>query len=103
MHQAIPGPPLKTLAALPPELSDPDKAKALKIESDARFALGETGAAVNAAVDMAAYLSANRDIDDNRRRIWNRLQEASTAGADMSTPPDANQIRSGLDGTRTHP
>jgi len=60
---------LETLAALPPELSDPDKAKALKIESDARFVLGETAAAVNAAVDMAAYLSANRDIDDNRRRI----------------------------------
>jgi outer membrane PBP1 activator LpoA protein len=86
---------IELLAGLPGDLSGAKKATALEIESDARFRLGETGAAVTAAVDMAPYLSANRDIEDNRRRIWNRLQEASIAGADMSTPPGANQIVSG--------
>jgi outer membrane PBP1 activator LpoA protein len=86
---------VEVLSGLPEDLSGAKKATALEIESDARFRLGETGTAVTLAVDMAPYLSANQSIDNNRRRIWSRLQEASAAGADMSTPQGANQIVTG--------
>ena len=86
---------LEALSGLPGDLDGPDKAKALEIESDARFRLGQTGAAVTAAVNMAPYLSTNQSIENNRRRIWNRLQKAAAAGADMSTPPGANPIVAG--------
>ena len=53
-----------------------------------RRRLGQTGEAVTALVRREDFLPASA-LEDNRRRIWNLLQQAAAAGAPMTTPPDA--------------
>ncbi|MGI9263282.1 MAG: penicillin-binding protein activator [Gammaproteobacteria bacterium] len=86
---------IRAIEGLPGDLDGENKATALGIESDARFQMGQVGEGVTAGVHMAAYLVSAQSVDNNRRRIWNRLQESAAAGADMTTPKDANQVVAG--------
>jgi outer membrane PBP1 activator LpoA protein len=85
---------LSALDQLPPDLGGADKADALILEAEARGSLGQTGEAVSAMVRREAFLPAS-EVDDNRRKIWNLLQQASARGASMATPPDANAVVAG--------
>lgn len=85
---------LTALSGLPPDLGGTDKAAALSLEADALLGLGQTGAAVTALVQREAFLAPS-ELEDNRRKIWNLLQQASAAGAPMTTPPDADATVAG--------
>jgi outer membrane PBP1 activator LpoA protein len=80
---------LEKLDRLPPDLEGRALAHALRLRGEALFDLGRGAPAVETLVRRELILTSSADIADNRRFIWNRLQEAATAGADLSTPPGA--------------
>ncbi len=85
---------LGALDQLPPDLAGADKADALLLEAHARAGMGQTGEAVAALVRREAWLPAGQ-LDDNRRKIWNLLQQAAARGAPMTTPPGADDVTAG--------
>lgn len=86
---------LAKLNLLPPDIGGADLARALALRADAQFALGQTATAVGTLVAREKLLGTPVEVAENQRLIWNRLQQATTAGADLSTPPDANPVVAG--------
>lgn len=86
---------IASLDVLPPDLSGTDKASSMSIRADALFALGRGGEAVETLVAREAVLTSVNQANQNRRMIWNRLQENSRERLDLSAPEDADPVVSG--------
>lgn len=85
---------LERLDALPDDLSGEPLTRSLRLRGEAWFDLGRGAPAVEVLVRRESLLDGGA-IEDNRRLIWNRLQEAATAGADFSAPPDTGMNEAG--------
>lgn len=86
---------LESLGLIPDDASLEIRLQALEIESDAYLILGKAGPSVTALVKREALLVDPAAISDSRRRIWNRLQEASAAEADFTVPQEADPVARG--------
>lgn len=86
---------IESLDVLPPDLSATDKAASMSIRADALFALGRGGEAVATLVAREAELTSADQAAQNRRMIWNRLQENSRQQIDLGEPEGADRIVSG--------
>ncbi len=90
-----PGTALAELDRLPPDLDGTDQARALALRADALFALDRAPAAIDALVLRERLFTSADEVADSRRLIWNRLQQAATAGVNLATPPDAGPVVAG--------
>jgi len=90
-----PGTALARLDRLPPDLGGADLAEALALRADALFALDQAPAAVEALVARERLFATAAEVADGRRLIWNRLQQAATAGMNLATPPGADPVVAG--------
>jgi len=86
---------LEKLDLLPPDPGDEVLERAMKLRAEALFDLGQGGAAVRVLVRREKILASDAQVSDNRRLIWNQLQEAAASGADFSVPPDADPVVAG--------
>ncbi len=86
---------LARLDSLPADLGGADLEEALELRADALFALNRAGPAVETLVARERLLTTAAAVADNRRLIWNRLQQAAAAGKDLATPPGAGPIVAG--------
>jgi len=85
---------LDALATLPPDLGGADRAEAISLEADALAGLGRTAAAVDALVRRESVIQPSQ-LDDNRRHIWNILQQTAATGGSMDTPAGADPVVAG--------
>lgn len=86
---------LAKLDLLPPDIGGADLARALALKADAQFALGQAPTAVGTLVARERLFTTPTEEANNQRLIWSRLQQAATAGVDLSTPPGSNPTVSG--------
>jgi outer membrane PBP1 activator LpoA protein len=86
---------VEALDRLPPDLDNATRSQALELRARAFFAAGLGGPAVQALVDRERFLADSRAVADNRRLIWNKLQQNSATGVDFTTPQDADPTVTG--------
>lgn len=86
---------LDKLELLPPDLGGEARIEALALRADALFALDRAPEGVETLVARGRLLTSAEAVAANERMIWNRLQQAATAGMDLSTPPGANAVVAG--------
>jgi uncharacterized protein len=83
---------LARLAGVPMGPGDPSAAALLAARADAAFASGQPAIGVTSLVRREALLATPEQRAANQRRIWNRLREAGSAGAELATPPGADPV-----------
>ena len=90
-----PGEALAKLDGLPPDLGGTDLVEALALKANALFALDRAADAVRALVARGQLFTSAADVADNERLMWNRLQQAATAGRNLDTPPGSSPVVAG--------
>lgn len=83
---------LAQLAELPTGPDDPAAAEILATRADAAFASRQPATGVAALVEREALLTDPVQQAANQRRLWNRLQEANSAGVRLETPRGADAV-----------
>ena len=86
---------VEALDRLAPDLDNTTRSQALELRARAFFAAGLGSPAVQALVDREQSLADAREVADNRRLIWNSLQQNSGAGVDFTTPEGADPTVAG--------
>jgi outer membrane PBP1 activator LpoA protein len=95
LESGRPGEATEFLGMLPADVSIGVRTDAMKIRADALWALGRGGAAVETLVEREAMLVSASQAEQNRRLIWNRLQENARSVVDMKPPPGAGPVVEG--------
>jgi uncharacterized protein len=83
---------LERLAGLPTGRDDPAAAEILAVRADAAFASRQPALGVAALVRRDALLTTEAQRSANQRRLWNRMQEASSAGITLDAPPGTDRV-----------
>jgi uncharacterized protein len=83
---------LAHLAGLPTGPRDPAAPAILATRADAAFASRQPAIGVAALVRRAALLTDPAQQSANQRRIWNRMQEAASAGIALDAPPGTDPV-----------
>lgn len=83
---------LERLAGLPTGRDDPAAAEILATRADAAFASRQPAVGVEALVRRDALLATEAQRSANQRRLWNRMQEATSAGITLHAPPGTNPV-----------
>jgi uncharacterized protein len=83
---------LALLEDLPTGAGDPAATDILLARADAAFADRQPAVGAMALIEREALLTDPAEIRANQRRLWNRLQEASSAGVVLIAPPDTDEL-----------
>ncbi|HUH00197.1 MAG TPA: penicillin-binding protein activator [Gammaproteobacteria bacterium] len=83
---------LARLAELPTGPGDPVAEAILATRADAAFASRRPVIGVAALVQRETLLTDPERQGANQRRLWNRLQEAASAGVSLATPPGTDPV-----------
>lgn len=83
---------LERLAGLPTGRDDPAAAAILAVRADAAFASRQPAIGVAALVRRDALLDTPAQRHANQRRLWNRMQEAASAGIALDAPPGTDPV-----------
>lgn len=83
---------LARLAGVPMGPDDPEANALLATRADAAFASRQPAIGVTALVRREALLRDPGMRAANQRRIWNRMQEAASAGLNLETPPGSDPL-----------
>jgi len=67
----------------------------LQVRTQALFALGRPVQAVNTALEREKLLSTPQDVTQNRRMIWEGVQQSAAAHVDLRPPPGVSSVVAG--------
>jgi uncharacterized protein len=86
---------LDELDHIPPPLPHEHASEILELRAKALFAYGRPLGAVMAANDREQLLSNAKDIEQNRRMIWDGVEQSAAKGINMTPPPGTNRVTAG--------